>query len=189
MSAPTIGHPAPAAVERRKRTKPRSWLRRGARGQSLVEFSVVLPVLLALVGIVIDASRLYTAWVNLESATRDAAQYLAKSDTDPYASDYTWAGADADAKAAYILETALNLTFDTSSKSGTLSSCEDEPEVTTTYALDTSWDAGGSVANPLSTAKVSACVPFRTLFQYPFITSDGVWVLQSEREITVIVGR
>jgi hypothetical protein len=32
-------------------------------------------------------------------------------------------------------------------------------------------------------------VPFRTLFQYPFITSDGVWVLRSEREITVIVGR
>lgn len=150
---------------------------------------MVLPVLLALVGIVIDASRLYTAWVNLESATRDAAQYLAKSDTDPYASDYTWAGADADAKAAYILETALNLTFETSSPSGTLSSCEDEPEVTTTYALNTSWDAGGSVANPLSTAKVSACVPFRTLFQYPFITTDGVWVLQSEREITVIVGR
>lgn len=150
---------------------------------------MVLPVLLALVGIVIDASRLYSAWVNLESATRDAAQYLAKSDTDPYASDYTWAGADADAKAAYVLEAALNLTFDTSPSSGTLTSCEDAPEVTTTYALDTSWEAGGSVANPLSTAKVLACVPFRTLFQYPFITTDGVWVLRSEREMTVIVGR
>jgi Flp pilus assembly protein TadG len=189
MSVPANRQPAPSSAERAGRARRRFGLLRGGRGQSLVEFSVVLPVLLALVGIVIDASRLYTAWVNLESATRDAAQYLARSDTDPYASDYTWAGADADAKAAYILETALNVTFDASPSSGTLVNCEDEPEVTTTYSLDTSWNAGGSVANPLSTAKVSACVPFRTLFQYPFITTNGVWVLQSEREMTVIVGR
>lgn len=189
MSVPANRQPAPSTVERARRASRRFGLLRGGRGQSLVEFSVVLPVLLALVGIVIDASRLYTAWVNLESATRDAAQYLAKSDTDPYASDYTWAGADADAKAAYILGTALDLTFEASPSSGSLNNCEDEAEVTTTYALDTSWAAGGSVANPLSTAKVLACVPFRTLFSYPFITTEGVWVLRSEREMTVIVGR
>lgn len=189
MSVPAIGQPAPTRMARALRAGRRFGLRRGARGQSLVEFSVVLPVLLALVGIVIDASRLYTAWVNLESATRDAAQYLARSDTDPYAADYTWAGADADAKAAYILESSLGVAFDASPSSGTLTKCEDEPEVTTTYTLDTSWEGGGSVANPLSTAKVMACLPFRTLFSYPFITTEGVWVLRSEREITVIVGR
>ena len=163
--------------------------RSGERGQNLVEFAVVLPVLLALVGIVIDASRLYSAWVNLESATRDAAQYLARSDTDPFASDYTWAGADADAKAAYIITTALGRTFEASPSSGSLNNCEDTPEVTTTYTLDTSWEIGGSVANPLSTAKVTACFPFETLFAYPFLTNDGVWVLRTEREMTVIVGR
>lgn len=189
MSVSAVGQPAPAVGTRRKRRTTRFGLSRHARGQSLVEFSVVLPVLLALVGIVIDASRLYTAWVNIESATRDAAQYLAKSDTDPYASDYTWAGADADAKAAYILETSLNVSFDVSPSSGTLNNCETEAEVTTTYAIDTAWESGGSVANPLSTATVMACVPFRTLFAYPFITTEGVWVLRSEREITLIVGR
>src|SRR5215211_6667782 len=74
-----------------------------SRGQSLVEFAIVLPVLLALVGVVIDASRVYLAWSSLEAATRDAAQYLATSDTNPYSVDYTWAGNDADTKAAYIL--------------------------------------------------------------------------------------
>ena len=48
--------------------------RAGRRGQSLVEFAIVLPVLLALTGITIDASRVYFQWLDLESATRDAAQ-------------------------------------------------------------------------------------------------------------------
>lgn len=160
----------------------------GERGQNLVEFAVVLPVLLALVGVVIDASRLYSAWVNLESATRDAAQYLATSDTDPFSSDYTWAGSDADNKAAYIVATALAQDFTASPSSGALTSCT-SPEVTTTYSLNTSWQVGGSVANPLSTAKVMTCLPFRTIFAYPFLTTDDGWILRSEREITVIVGR
>lgn len=148
----------------------------------------MLPVLLALVGVVIDASRLYQAWVNLESAARDAAQYLAKSDTDPFANDYTWAGADADSKATYIVETALEQDFTASPKSGELTDCS-SPQVTTTYTTSTSWQLGGSVANPLSTAKVQVCLPFRTLFAYPFLTTDGAWILRSEREITMIVGR
>lgn len=148
----------------------------------------MLPVLLALVGVVIDASRLYAQWVNLESAARDAAQYLAKSDTDPYSNDYTWAGEDADTKAAYILQTALNTAFTPSPESGELTDCS-EPQVTTTYTTSTDWQVGGSVSNPLSTAKVTVCLPFRTIFSYPFLTTDGEWILQAEREITVIVGR
>ena len=141
-----------------------------------------------LVGIVIDASRLYQMWTSLESATRDAAQYLARSDTDPLSSDYTWAGADADGKAAYLLGVSLDQEFNPSPASGVLGDC-DEPEVTTTYSKNTSWQAGGSVANPLSTAKVIACIPFRTLLPYPLLTTEEGWVLRAEREITVIVGR
>lgn len=161
---------------------------RRQRGQSIVEFSVVLPVLLALVGVVIDASRLYATWLNLESAARDAAQYLAKSDTDPFAADYTWAGTDADNKATYIVETALEQDFTASPKSGELTDCN-APQVTTIYTTNTTWQLGGSVANPLSTATVLVCMPFRTLFAYPFLTTDGAWILRSEREMTVIVGR
>ena len=161
---------------------------RRQRGQSIVEFSVVLPVLLALVGVVIDASRLYAAWLNLESAARDAAQYLAKSDTDPFAIDYTVAGANADGKAIYIVETALNQDFAASPRSGELTDCS-APQLTTTYTASTDWQIGGSIANPLSTAMVSVCMPFQTIFQYPFLTTDGAWTLRSDREITVIVGR
>src|SRR5688572_26231067 len=108
------------------------------RGQSLVEFAIVLPVLFALVGVVIDASRVYLAWSSLESATRDAAQYLATSDKDPYSADYTWPGSDADAKADYILEATTGETFATSPTNGTLTDCT-TAQVTTVYSTDASW--------------------------------------------------
>ena len=158
------------------------------RGQSLVEFSVVLPILLALVGVVIDASRVYHEWTNLESATRDAAQYLATSSTDPYSPNYTWGGSETDAKAKAILEAATGTTFTISPVGGTLTDCSGA-QITTTYSKDTAWQNGGSVASPLSTAKVSACQTFQTLFAYPFLTTNGGWVIRSEREITILVGR
>lgn len=158
------------------------------RGQSLVEFAVILPILFALVGVVIDASRLYLAWSSLEAATRDAAQYLATSSSDAYAVDHTWAGADADTKAEYIVEKTTGHGFAISPTGGTLADCS-AGQVTTVYSTNTRWQDGGSVANPLSTAKVMTCLPFKTLFSYPFFTTDGAWLLSSEREITVIVGR
>ena len=162
--------------------------RERSRGQSLVEFSVVLPVLLALTGVVIDASRVYQAWNNLESSTRDAAQYLATSNRDPYSPDHTWAGSDADAKAQFIVERATGETFAISPTNGTLTDCSG-PQITTTYSTDTTRSLGGSSSFPLSTAKVMTCLPFRTIFAYPFLTTDGAWQLKSEREITILVGR
>jgi Flp pilus assembly protein TadG len=159
------------------------------RGQSIVEFSIVLPVLLAITGVVIDASRVYLAWSSLESATRDAAQYLATSSTNPFSPDYTWAGSDADLKAEYILEQTTGETFTTSSTSGVLGDCSATAEVTTAYSTSTSLAHGGSAANPLSTAKVMSCFPFQTLFAYPFLTTNGAWVLTSERQMTILVGR
>ena len=50
--------------------------RRG-RGQSLAEFALILPVMLAIMGMGVDFARLFFAWIDLESATRDAAQYVA----------------------------------------------------------------------------------------------------------------
>jgi Flp pilus assembly protein TadG len=164
------------------------WLTARPRGQSLVEFAVILPVLLGLVGVTIDVARLYQAWTNLESATRDAAQYLATSATDPLAEDHTTQGADSDGKAAYILQLATGATFARSTTQGTLGSCS-QPRLTTTYSENTAPSAGGSGANPVATAKVMTCMPFRTLFGYPFVTIDGYWTLRSEREVKSIVGR
>ena len=59
--------------------------RRGAtsrkRGQSLVEFALILPILLTMVGAAIDIARLYQGWITLEGAARDAAEYAATFDT------------------------------------------------------------------------------------------------------------
>jgi Flp pilus assembly protein TadG len=173
----------PATPGFRGRTRSRR-----QRGQSLVEFSVVLPVLLAIVGVVIDASRVYQAWTNLESATRDAAQYLATSDTDPTSLDHTTQGTNSDNKAIYLLNEATGATFTRSPTQGTLTNCN-QPQVTTTFTTDTSFESGGTAANPAGTARVKACLPFRTLFAYPFITTNGAWIVQSDRKYTILVGR
>jgi Flp pilus assembly protein TadG len=158
------------------------------RGQSLVEFAVVLPVMLAIGGVLIDAARLYQVWTTLESATRDAAQYLATSSNDPTSPDYTWAGENADNKAAYILTAATQYPVSRSVSAASMTSCV-VPQVTTTYTQDTTAASGGTVANPLSTVTVTACIPFHTLFPYPFLTTDGAFLLRTQRTMSVLMGR
>lgn len=164
--------------------------RRGARprGQSIVEFAIVLPVMLAIGGVLIDAARLYQVMTTLESATRDAAQYLATSSGEVTSPDYTWAGDDADGKAAYILTTATAYDVEPSESADALATC-DVPQVTTVYTQDTTPASGGTAAHPLSTATVTACIPFRTLFAYPFLTRDGAFLLRTERTMSVLMGR
>jgi Flp pilus assembly protein TadG len=166
--------------------------RRAFAGQSVVEFALLLPVLLALVGATVDFARLYQGWVNLESATRDAAQYLSTSNTDSLAADYTVPNATADstndAKAKYILDTAVGTSF-TRSTTATLGTCASPTVTTITSAINTSPSAGGSPSNPVQNVEVLACVPFRTLFAYPWLTTNGNWILRSDRTYTVIVGR
>ena len=158
------------------------------RGQSLVEFSIVLPLLLTMVGVIIDAARVYQAWTNLESATRDAAQYLATSDTDPTSPDYTTQGTNSDNKAIFIVSEATGFTFTPSATRGTLTDCTG-PQLTTTYAADVSFANGGSASNPVGTARVVSCLPFRTLFAYPLLTNNGVWVIKADRTYKILVGR
>jgi PKD repeat protein len=54
------------------RRRPRS------RGQSLVEFALVLPVLLLLTLVAIDFGRVFLGWVNLQQMTRVAAGYASE---------------------------------------------------------------------------------------------------------------
>ena len=51
------------------------------RGQSIAEFAILLPILLALVGLSIDFARVFQAWITIESATRDAAETAATNGT------------------------------------------------------------------------------------------------------------
>ncbi len=58
------------------RTSP-GRVRGSSRGQSLVEFALVFPVVLFLLLIAIDFGRIYLGWINLEQMTRIAANYAA----------------------------------------------------------------------------------------------------------------
>lgn len=74
-----------AGVGGRARVR-RAWLSR--RGQSLVEFALVLPVLLLLLAVTIDFGRIYLGWVNLQNVARIAANYAANNPADWNTSTY-----------------------------------------------------------------------------------------------------
>jgi PKD repeat protein len=59
--------------------KWRSGRRRRSRGQSIVEFALILPVMLLLVMFAIDFGRVYLGWVNLQNMTRVAANFAANN--------------------------------------------------------------------------------------------------------------
>jgi Flp pilus assembly protein TadG len=51
------------------------------RGQSIVEFALVVPLLLGLVGVTLDFARFYQVWMRLQAVTRDTAEFLATDQT------------------------------------------------------------------------------------------------------------
>jgi PKD repeat protein len=68
--------------------------RRHRRGQSLVEFAIVVPLLLFLTVVALDFGRVYLGWINLQSMTRIAANLAANNPT-------AWTDGDADVLAKY----------------------------------------------------------------------------------------
>jgi hypothetical protein len=53
----------------------------GQRGQAMVEFALILPALLLMMLMAVDAGRLFFGWVNLQNAARIAANYAANYPT------------------------------------------------------------------------------------------------------------
>ncbi len=51
------------------------------RGQAMVEFALILPVLMLVLLMVVDAGRLFFGWVNLQNTARIAANYAANYPT------------------------------------------------------------------------------------------------------------
>ncbi|CAN5458915.1 hypothetical protein BH20CHL7_BH20CHL7_07570 [soil metagenome] len=155
--------------------------RRHRAGQSLVEFAVLLPVLLAFVGVTTDVARLYQVWVDLESASRSAAESLATN------VDKTATNTNAGTKAKVFLDAEARTSFTVVPPNGSLGACA-TPTVKATYSASTS-AVGASASYPIGTSTVSACIPFRPLFSYPFVTINGNWILNAEQTYQIVQGR
>src|SRR5450759_2889875 len=55
--------------------------RRKGAGQSVVEFALILPIMLTLFGGAVDFARVYSAYINVQEAARNAAEYIATDQT------------------------------------------------------------------------------------------------------------
>jgi Flp pilus assembly protein TadG len=144
--------------------------RRLEAGQGLAEFALVLPVLLLLVGTAIDFSRLYGKWIDLEAATRDAAEYAATNSLTQ---------ADAQTQAQRIV----------CSQFGLAATCTDPAVTATMWPQSTDPNLGGSADYPLVTVGVTSTTTFRTIVPYPMLTSGGVVTLSSTRKYSILHGR
>jgi Flp pilus assembly protein TadG len=170
----------------------------GWTGQSIAEFALVLPVMLALLGMGVDWARVFFAWIDLESATRDAAQYVASdpnltsdgsgyydaNDTTNYCASYPCSSAPTtDAKS--VMDAATGKSF---AKSSSQSTCSTPTVWATLASPDTSVTSGGNTQYPVAKAQVTACFPFQMFVSYPWI-KNGLWIVRSDKTISTIVGR
>jgi len=157
--------------------------RRG-RGQSIAEFALLLPVMLAFLGLTIDFARVFQTWITLESATRDAAEYAATSGTSS-------ADALTKAKKTICLQAQNTPGF----RRSTLASPNDvqqclAPTVSVvSFSLSTDPTVGASGTYPIASVTINATVPFSPLFAYPFLTQNGTWTVTSQASFSVAQGR
>ena len=169
---PHDGGQATRSVATSDRSSPR---RRGGRrgvGQSMVEFGLILPILLTLLGASVDLARLYQAWINLQSATRSAAEYAATN-------DQSQTTALTDAKASVCTQMTGS------------ASCTTPAVTVPSYSLVTNGtvEPGATTANPVVSVTVQTTMSFRTLFAYPLFTQNGAWTLAATESFKVIQGR
>ena len=153
--------------------------RRGSarRGQALVELAVVLPLLLAFGGIVVDFGRAYAAQVSLESATRAAAEYVAGYTT-------TTDAALTEARAMICGEMDGVIGY---VAGGTPATCV-QPDVAITSYSRSSTAPGATAFFPLGSVTVEATVPFEMLMHWPWL-DEGTWTLRAEESFQVLQGR
>jgi Flp pilus assembly protein TadG len=156
---------------------------RGQRGQSLVEFALIVPILLAFFGASVDMARVFQAWITLESATRDAAEMAASSAT-------TDAAALTAARKTVCTQSQGLPGFQPGpgSPPSSIESCTDPVVTIVSYSCSTT-APGATTRNPIVTVTVRATLPFRTLFNYPLIVQDQTWMLGSSQSFAIVLNR
>jgi hypothetical protein len=157
--------------------------RRSVRGQALVELAIVLPLLLAIVGITVDFARVYQASIALNGATRNAAEYVASFCPDNEDLTQRCLPSPVDVARTMICTEMQGM----AGVSGSGGSCT-SPAVTIAH-LSTSTTAPGATANhPIGSATVEATLEFRMLFNYPLLTQNGAWTIAASESFAVVQG-
>lgn len=146
-------------------------LRSRSRGQAVVELALLLPIMVLLFAGVVDFARVYEAKIKLDSATRDAAEFVA-SDLDPRTKSHSLTAATR----------IICLQFDQ------VATCS-EPIVQQPIRTETSNSGGGTATYPLVKATVTSTFTFQTLMPYPLVTNDGELELTARSEYSVLWGR
>jgi len=154
---------------RERRTAVRS--RRKGAGQALVEFALILPIMLTLFGGAVDFARVYSAYINVQEATRNAAESIAQDQTIL---------TDANAKTAAQRLVCLEIVGVDPCIPGANS-----PTVTTATSPDSSWANTGTAA---TTVEIVVTEQFKMLLPYPLM-NKGQWILTADVTFSVIRGR
>ncbi|HET7667486.1 MAG TPA: TadE/TadG family type IV pilus assembly protein [Mycobacterium sp.] len=187
--------------------------RRSARGQSLVEFALVLPMLLVLLLGVADFGRVFAAGITLESAARNGAEAAAQEylqiqrNKTLETADYTKLHDVAREAVCRDTEILPNATGGGSCSSPVVAVCvhdaaagdagcgtETPSAPAECDAMDGGWNAAlsGTATSPLPYVEVRVCYRFTTLFnlqqlELPFgwgLSVGDVW-LQRTRVFSV----
>jgi Flp pilus assembly protein TadG len=153
------------------------------RGQSITEFAIVVPVMLAFLGLTIDFARVFQAWITLESATRDAAEAAATN-----APNATVALDTAQRTICLQAENIPGFTRSTQPSPDDLELCA-APQVTVVSFDRSTTAAGASDRYPIGSATVQAQLPFSPLLPYPLITQGGAWIITTQATFSIVQGR
>jgi Flp pilus assembly protein TadG len=146
------------------------------RGQSLVEMALILPFLLAFAGGATDLARAYQAWLTIDSAVRNAAEYVASNSANATA-------AAADARRIVCLESTNAPGYTPGTVAPVDETCTAPAVTVVSFSLVTV-----AAGDPMGTAHVRATLVFDTLFPYPFLPNGG-WTLSADATYSVLRGR
>jgi Flp pilus assembly protein TadG len=144
--------------------------------------ALILPFLLAFAGGATDLARAYQAWLTIESAARNAAEFVATNQADT-----TAATALTDAQHVVCRESQTAPGFTPGVGVNAIQNCTSPITTVPSFALTFS-GGGASASNPIATVHVRVTLPFNTLFPYPFVPHGG-WTLTTNTTYAVVRGR
>ena len=169
------------ALVRRLPFGHRELTRSRERGQSLVEFGLIVPLMLLLAVAVGDFGRLYTTAIAVESAAREAADYGAFLGRDRWDTDDPTAIALNEAEMARRACTAMAQLADYTEPAGTTNhqQCGTVDSlgnlVTTYYAFSVDKRGNANCRDADALAEAACVIHARVTFQFrPFLAFPGI---------------